>query len=138
MVEEATSNALETEIVWFCMAAPKGHKRYGGRAKGSPNKATADARAAIALFVDRNAHRLQGWLDGIAEGIEGPPEKDEEGNETKTYLVDPNPQKAFELFQSVIEYHVPKLARTELAAPSDGKGPPVLRVEFVPPVKPSG
>ena len=26
----------------------------------------------------------------------------------------PNPAKAFDMFQSVVEYHVPKLARTEL------------------------
>lgn len=91
-------------------------KKTGGRTKGEPNKATADARAAIALFVNRNAPRLQGWLDAIADGVEGPPEKDEEtGNEVKTYLIEPDPQKAFELFQSVIEYHVPKLARSEVA-----------------------
>jgi hypothetical protein len=28
--------------------------------------------------------------------------------------VPPNPAKAFDMFQSVVEYHVPKLARTEL------------------------
>lgn len=115
-------------------------KKTGGRIKGKPNKATADARAAIALFVNRNAPRLQGWLDAIAEGMEGPPEVDEDGNETKSYLIEPDPQKAFELFQSVIEYHVPKLARTELAAPKDADGTPLLRVEFitapVPPPKP--
>lgn len=35
------------------MAAPKGHPRYGGRAKGTPNKRTWDARAlAERLGVD--------------------------------------------------------------------------------------
>ena len=63
------------------------------RPKGSPNKATAQAREAIGLFVDANASRLQGWLDRIAED---------------------DPKRAFELFQSVIEYHVPKLGRTEV------------------------
>lgn len=74
------------------------------RPKGSPNKATADARAAIAKFVDGNAHRLQVWLDEIATGVtaDGTPLRD-----------GPNPEKAFGLFQSVIEYHVPKLVRTE-------------------------
>lgn len=65
-----------------------------GRKKGVPNKATAQAREAIALFVDGNAHRLQEWLDRVAEE---------------------NPERAFQLFQSVIEYHVPKLARNELS-----------------------
>lgn len=90
-------------------------KKTGGRTAGVANKATADARAAIALFVNRNAPRLQGWLDAIADGMEGPPERDDDGNETKTWLIEPDPQKAFELFQSVIEYHVPKLARSEVA-----------------------
>jgi hypothetical protein len=63
-----------------------------GRPAGKPNKATTEAREAIALFVDNNAHRLTGWLDQVAEE---------------------NPEKAFQLFQSVIEYHVPKLARNE-------------------------
>ena len=36
------------------------------------------------------------------------------------YVVDPNPEKAFSLFQSVIEYHVPKLARTEMTGKDGG------------------
>jgi hypothetical protein len=71
----------------------KGGKRTGaGRPEGSTNKATQAAREAIALFVDNNVGRLQDWLDAIAQE---------------------NPEKAFNLFQSVIEYHVPKLGRTE-------------------------
>lgn len=66
-----------------------------GRKAGVTNKATMEAREAIAAFVDNNAHRLQIWLDKIGEE---------------------NPEKAFNLFQSVIEYHVPKLARTEIEA----------------------
>lgn len=77
-----------------------------GRPKGTPNKATAQAREAIALFVDGNAHRLQDWLDRVAE-------KD--------------PEKAFTLFQSVIEYHIPKLQRAETHQTS--KGEMVLRWE---------
>lgn len=71
-----------------------------GRPPGTPNKATTEARQAIALFVDQNAHRLANWLDEVANG--------DPDNGVK-----PNPAKAFELFQSVIEYHVPKLARNE-------------------------
>lgn len=63
-----------------------------GRPKGLANKATLKAREAIAQFVDDNAHRLEGWLDRIA---------------------DKDPKQAFDCFQSVIEYHIPKLARTE-------------------------
>lgn len=75
----------------------KGFKS-GGRQPGSANKATLEAREAIAAFVNNNAERLQEWLDAIA---------------------DENPEKAFTLFQSVIEYHVPKLARNEGHTTSD-------------------
>jgi hypothetical protein len=71
----------------------KGVKTGGGSRKGSPNKATAAAREAIAAFVDGNADRLQGWLDEI---------HDEKGA-----------QSAFDSFTSLLEYHVPKLARHE-------------------------
>lgn len=75
--------------------------KTGGRVEGVPNKATQQAREAIAAFVDGNAHRLQEWLDAIATGsLDGKP----------------NPVKAFELFQSVIEYHVPKLQRSMIGA----------------------
>jgi hypothetical protein len=76
-----------------------------GRPKGLPNKATSAAREAIALFVDENAHRLTEWLDAVANG----------DGDTKA-----NPAKAFELFQSVVEYHIPKLARTEHTGENGG------------------
>lgn len=88
--------------------------KTGGRAPGSPNKTTQEARQAIASFVDGNAHRLTEWLDAVAGG-------DEENG------IKPNPAKAFEMFQSVVEYHIPKLARQELVG--EGGGP--LQVEIV-------
>jgi hypothetical protein len=90
----------ETKVV-------KSRKKAGGRVAGTPNKTTQQAREAIALFVDGNAHRLTEWLDEVANGV---PEKD----------IKPNPAKAFELFQSVVEYHVPKLARTEITGADEG------------------
>lgn len=84
--------------------------RTGGRAPGTPNKATQEARQAIGMFVDKNASRLTKWLDQVAEGM---PE----------YDIKPNPAKAFELFQSVVEYHVPKLARTETEVTGKDGGP---------------
>ena len=87
-----------------------------GRPKGSPNRATSAAREAIALFVDTNAAKLQGWLDAIAEGVKEPSVGDTPGK----VLVAPNPARAFELFQSVVEYHIPKLARTELTGKEGG------------------
>lgn len=77
----------------------KGEKT-GGRQAGTPNKATAHAREAIARFVDGNADKLQGWLDEIAE---------QDG-----------PKAAYQCFMDVVEYHVPKLARTEVTG-KDGE-----------------
>ena len=85
----------------------KDRKKAGGRTIGTPNKATAQAREAIAAFVDGNAYRLTEWLNEVANGD---PSRD----------IKPNPAKAFELFQSVVEYHVPKLARTEVTGADEG------------------
>ena len=86
-------------------------KKTGGRVLGSTNKVTNEARQAIASFVDGNAHRLTDWLDQVANGIKV--EDPETGAEK--YVVVPNPAKAFDMFQSVVEYHIPKLARTEIS-----------------------
>lgn len=92
---------------------PKGS---GGRPKGVPNKATREARAAIAAFVNNNAERLQEWLDAVANGLpatdaRGKPITDHSGR--VLWSLPPNPERAFTMVQSVIEYHVPKLARQE-------------------------
>ena len=88
----------------------KGQKRPNQGNRG-PNKTTALAREAIATFVDGNAEKLQQWLDGIAE--------------------DPKhgPKAAFDCFMSVVEYHIPKLARTEHAGDKDN--PVHQRIEMV-------
>ena len=83
-----------------------------GRPAGSPNKATSEARQAIASFVDGNAYRLTEWLDAVANGVKVL-EAVEDGDPIERYIVPPNPAKAFDMFQSVVEYHIPKLARTE-------------------------
>ena len=94
------------------MGAPafkKGQKAGPGRPKGIPNKSTQTAREAIAQFVDGNADRLAGWLDQIAAE---------------------NPQKAFDAFMSVVEYHVPKLARTEVTGKDGGDVQHSIKVSF--------
>ena len=88
-------------------------QKTGGRQPGSPNKATKDARQAIASFVDGNAHRLTEWLDQVANGVKVVEVVD--GEPIEKYVVPPNPAKAFDMFQSVVEYHVPKLARMEVS-----------------------
>lgn len=93
-------------------------KKTGGRQAGTPNKATNEARQAIGAFVDGNAHRLTEWLDRVADGIKGT-QLNKEGEEVEVYVVPPNPAKAFDMFQSVVEYHVPKLGRMEVAGDKD-------------------
>lgn len=71
----------------------KGGKREGaGRPKGVANKSTERAREAIAVFVEGNSERLQGWLDEIAAD---------------------DPYKAFQCVKDIMEYHLPKLQRTD-------------------------
>ena len=77
------------------------------RPKGSPNKATAEAREAIARLVDGNAHRLNIWLDEIYK--------------TK------GPEAAWDCMMDVVEYHVPKLARIETTGADGGPQELVIR-----------
>jgi len=63
------------------------------RPKGTPNRATANAREAIGRFVDSNATKVQGWMDEVYE-------RD-------------GPLAAIRCYMDFVEYHVPKLARTE-------------------------
>lgn len=69
-----------------------------GRPKGAPNKATVKAKEAIAAFVDGNSDRIQSWLDEIyaTKGAEA----------------------ALNAFHGFLEFHVPKLARTEITGES--------------------
>jgi hypothetical protein len=97
---------------------PKSGNLKGGSRKGIPNKSTQAAREAMAQLVDGNAHRLQEWLDRIADGD---PKHD----------VKPNPIKAAELFVSVIEYHVPKLNRSEVVGANGGPVRHAVEVHIV-------
>jgi hypothetical protein len=85
--------------------------KTGGRAKGTPNKVTAEVREAIAEFAEANVGRLQTWLDTVAA-------KD--------------PGKAAELFVKVLDYHIPKLARTEVKEESTQRTQ-IHRIVLVPP-----
>lgn len=99
-----------------------GRPKGSGRTKGVPNKATRDARLAIAAFVDDNAGRMQGWLDAVANGV---PMLGPDGNQLYTddgeplYISPPSPERAFNMLKDVVEYHVPKLARTETTGTLD-------------------
>ena len=70
-----------------------------GRPKGAVNKSTAIVREAIANLLERNAPNMDKWLNKVAA-------KD--------------PYKALDLMNKLSEYHIPKLARTEVTG-KDGE-----------------
>ena len=72
-----------------------------GRIKGVPNKTTQNVREMIAMVAEQNAPKFAQWLDTVAMG---------DGDKVK-----PDPAKAADLYLKAIEYHIPKLARTEVA-----------------------
>ena len=92
-------------------ARPKPPRAGLGRMKGVPNKATARAREAFAMFVENNVDKMQGWLEDIA-------------NDPKH-----GAKVAMETLLAVSEYHIPKLARTEHVG--DGGGPVELKVALI-------
>lgn len=75
-------------------------KKTGGRKAGTPNRATTNAREAFARLVDGNVDRVQGWLDDVAR-LDGP-------------------KAALDIFLKMTEFHVPKLARSEVTG-KDGE-----------------
>jgi len=81
-----------------------------GRPKGSPNKSTTAVREAIAKMAEMNAPRFSNWLDQVAAK---------------------SPEKACDIYLRAIEYHIPKLARTEVTG-TDGQ-PVALQVTWAQP-----
>jgi hypothetical protein len=95
-------------------------KKTGGRVAGVPNKATQEARVAIKQLLDANLPYLQAWLTSTAEGIFD--------DQTGKWIVQPNPAKACEIVNNMVEYAVPKLARTEVVG--DEKAPQRMVVSW--------
>lgn len=77
-------------------------KKTGGRTKGTPNKTNAVTRAAIADFLERQWDKLDDLFVRVAAD---------------------DPHKAIQFLKDIAEYHIPKLARTELTGEEGG---PVL------------
>lgn len=75
-------------------AAQKPPNAGKGRVKGVPNKTTATARSIFAAFVDGNAQKVQELWNKVAA-------KDA--------------ARAIELYAKLAEFHMPKLARTEVS-----------------------
>ena len=89
-------------------------RKTGGRQAGTPNKATRDARRSIALLLEGNVDRLEEWMTQVASGIRETSARDQEAE--GRWVVRPNPAKAFEMFQSLLEFHVPKLTRVHVSS----------------------
>ena len=81
-----------------------------GRPKGAPNKSTAAVREAIAKMAELTAPPFAMWLDQVAAK---------------------SPEKACDIYLRAIEYHIPKLARTEVTG-QDGQ-PVALQVTWAQP-----
>jgi hypothetical protein len=83
------------------MAWPKGKPRPpgAGRKPGTPNKHDSLARQAIARFAERNVPKIEEWVTQVAKE---------------------DPARAAEITLRAIEYHIPKLGRTELTG-ADGE-----------------
>lgn len=104
----------------------KSNRRIGdgtpgpGRPKGVPNKATATVREAIARVLEGNVENFSTWLASVAEGEkelrmeDGKPVLDENGEPIMKWLRQPDPGAALKLAMDMAEYHIPKLARTEI------------------------
>jgi hypothetical protein len=73
--------------------------KTGGRKAGVGNKTTVDVRNAIALIAQDNAGNFARWLTEVAAE---------------------DPGKAADLYLKAIEYHIPKLARSEVSGPDGG------------------
>lgn len=95
-------------------------KKTGGRKPGVPNKATQEAREAVKAILDSNLPFIQSWIQSTADGIYD----DLAGK----WIVQPNPAKACEIVQNLVEYSVPKLARTEVVG--DAKAPQRMVVSW--------
>jgi hypothetical protein len=68
--------------------------KTGGRARGTPNRVTADVRAALRELAENNAARVQEWLDRIAKD---------------------DPAESLRLFLMLIRYVVPVLSAAAIA-----------------------
>lgn len=98
------------------MARPLGSPKFGGRAPGTPNKATEKTRQAIASIAEDMGDKFKEWILRTATG-------DEEVG------LKPDPKGAADLYLKAIEYHIPKLARSEITG-LDGKDflPPAITI----------
>ena len=98
----------------------------GGRQKGQLNRSTTNARKAIAGFVDAASPHLLEWLSKVANGIPATNElgdvlRDSQG--ATRWINKPDPKAAIAATADLLEYHIPRLQRTEEFQRFDGRKP---------------
>lgn len=81
------------------MKFDKGHKKVGGKEKGTPNKATKDQRELITKIIDNNIENIQDWIDEVAST---------------------DKKRAFDMVKDLMEFSIPKLKSIELTG-AEGK-----------------
>ena len=82
------------------MSFEKGHKKQGGRSKGTPNKTTAEIRENVKTLIEMNLPKMQDWIDATAEE---------------------NPSKAIDIIIKLTDYVLPKLKSIEVVDNSEEK-----------------
>jgi hypothetical protein len=81
-------------------------RKTGGRQRGTPNKATAEARNVFAEFVDANADKAQELWERVAKE---------------------DPAKALDLLAKLAEFTIPKLSRSTIDGDVGVRGTLVIR-----------
>lgn len=72
------------------MAAKKGHIKSGGRAAGTPNRATSDIRTFVKNMLDDNMYKLQADFDSL------------------------EPKDRLMMFERLLQYVIPKKREEEI------------------------
>lgn len=101
------------------MAGVKGKTNNpNGRPPGTLNKATLEFKEAVVNLLNHASPHMIEWLESIVYGkkeqilvLKGDVEEWVDGD---TWLIEPNPEKAFDIISKLGEYAFPKLARTEI------------------------
>lgn len=103
------------------MVWQKGMKKVpgSGTKKGQATHKTRDVRMAIAKVLSDNSDNFGKWLTEVAEGKRGRV-KNGYGKTVDMWLIKPDPARAVEIAMNMAEYHIPKLARTELTGANGG------------------
>jgi len=101
-----------TKVVANSSQPAKKRTKHGGRAAGTPNKATKEFRDTVTKLLSDNASNVATWLAEVATG-----KGDVKGD----------PAKALDLLAKLAEFAAPKLGRVE----HTGKDGEALTVNIV-------